>query len=116
VAQCFDDIVAITARMRRALEAGDWPAAGACLDEEWRTRKRLAPGVTTAHIDAVLQAAKDAGAWAGKVCGAGGGGCVFCLAPPEATAAVRDALAAWGAAVLDAAVDRTGVCVERDAR
>lgn len=113
VAQCFDDIVAITARMRSALEGGDWPEAGAALDEEWQARKRLAPGVTTPQIDAVLQAAKDAGAWAGKVCGAGGGGCVFCLAPPEAGAAVRAALAAGGATVLDAAVDATGVRVER---
>jgi mevalonate kinase len=42
------------------------------------------PGVTTPTIDALLAQARDAGAWGGKVCGAGGGGCLFALARPTA--------------------------------
>ncbi len=112
---CFDAIVAATRRMRAALEAGDWAAAGAALADEWHTRKQLAPGVTTAAIDALLDAAIDAGAWAGKVCGAGGGGCVFALAPPEAAGAVRQAWTRAGAAVLDAVVEPAGVIVTEEA-
>ena len=81
-------------RLREALERGDWPAAGAALADEWRARVQLAPAVTTPAIDALLAEAIDAGAWAGKVCGAGGGGCLFCLAPPERTEAHPPPLAA----------------------
>ena len=113
VTQCFDDIVTAATAMRTALERRDWVAAGARLADEWRTRKALAPGVTTPHIDALLDAAVAAGAWAGKVCGAGGGGCIFCLAPPSRTDGVRRAWADGGATVLDTAVDPVGVRIER---
>ena len=109
VTAAFDAIVAATARMRAALEAGDWPAAGRALAEEWVTRTRLAPGVSTPDIDRLLAAAVGAGAWAGKVCGAGGGGCVFALTPPERRQAVVDAWQAAGARVLDARVDPRGL-------
>lgn len=115
VIRCCAAIVAATRRMRTALEAGDWAAAGACLAEEWHTRKQLAPGVTTPEIDALLDTAVAAGAWAGKVCGAGGGGCVFVLAPPAAAPRVRQAWASAGASVLDAAVDVAGVIVTEEA-
>ena len=114
VIRCFTGIVAATRAMRAALERGDWPAAGHCLAAEWETRKQLAPGVTTPEIDALLTSAISAGAWAGKVCGAGGGGCVFALAPPDATDAVRQTWAASGATVLDAAVESRGVSVSEE--
>ncbi|MFN8644556.1 MAG: GHMP kinase [Candidatus Binatia bacterium] len=109
VAAAFDGIVGATARMRAALEAGDWPAVGRALADEWATRTQLAPGVSTPEIDRLLAAASAAGAWAGKVCGAGGGGCVFALTPPERREAVRAAWRAAGARVLDAAVEPRGL-------
>lgn len=115
VTRAFDALVAATRAMRAALEAGDWAGAGQCLADEWQTRKRLAPGITTPEIDALLAAARAQGAWAGKVCGAGGGGCVFVLAPPAVTGAVRQAWTNAGATVLDAAVDPTGVVVTEEA-
>jgi D-glycero-alpha-D-manno-heptose-7-phosphate kinase len=112
VVACFDAIVAATAGLRAALERGDWPAAGAYLAEEWRARTQLAPSVTTPAIDALLDLAGREGAWAGKVCGAGGGGCVFCLAPPERTGSIRQRWQAAGAKVLDAPVELDGVRVD----
>ncbi len=114
VTRCFADIVAATHAMRLALERGDWPAVGRCLAAEWDTRKQLAPGVTTPDIDDLLASAVAAGAWAGKVCGAGGGGCVFALAPPEAVDAVRQTWARRGATVLDAVVESRGVVVTEE--
>ncbi len=112
VVACFDAIVAATAGLRAALERGDWPAVGAYLADEWQARTRLAPAVTTTIIDALLAAAVQEGAWAGKVCGAGGGGCVFCLAPPEHTTGVRRRWQQMGAEVLDASIELDGVRVE----
>ncbi|MGE0815223.1 MAG: GHMP kinase [Vicinamibacterales bacterium] len=109
VAAAFDDIVAATARLREGLDAGDWPAVGRSLADEWTTRKRLAPGVTTPAIDALLDRATRVGAWAGKVCGAGGGGCVFVLAPPDCVPAVRAAWQDAGVRVLDCAIDPHGL-------
>ncbi len=62
---------------------GDWTEVGRQIADEWENRKGLAPGVTTPEIDAMLAAARRAGAYGGKVCGAGGGGCLFCLGEPD---------------------------------
>lgn len=109
VTAAFDGIVTATARMRAALEAGDWAGAGQALADEWSTRTRLAPSMSTPVIDRLLDDARQAGAWAGKVCGAGGGGCVFALTPPARREAVREAWRQAGATVLDAAVDPRGL-------
>ena len=98
-------------RMRAALESGDWPEVGRQIAAEWSERKLLAPGVTTPAIDALMAGAAAAGAQAAKVCGAGGGGCLFCFADPADVPAVRTALEAGGARVLDYHVDTEGLRV-----
>ena len=109
----FGKIRSIAVAMRAALERQDWPEVGRQIAAEWENRKRLAPGVTTPHIDALLAAATNAGAAAGKVCGAGGGGCLFCFAEPDAIPAVRRALAAAGARLLDFRIETDGLLVRR---
>jgi D-glycero-alpha-D-manno-heptose-7-phosphate kinase len=108
----FERIRDVAVDMRAALEAGDWNEVGRQLATEWANRKALAPGVTTPVIDGLIDAAVGAGAVAAKVCGAGGGGCLFCLVPPDANQAVRRALAHAGARVLDYTVEREGLIVD----
>jgi galactokinase/mevalonate kinase-like predicted kinase len=43
------------------------------------------------------------------VCGAGGGGCLFCFGPPARQAEIRAALEAGGARVLDYTFERQGL-------
>jgi len=109
VFECFERIRDTAAAMRGALLAGDWDGVGRAIAEEWENRKRLAPGVTTPAIDALIAAAGSAGATAAKVCGAGGGGCLFCYGPPEAQPAIRAALQAGGARLLDYHLERDGL-------
>ena len=109
VFDCFERIRDTAAAMREALTRGDWDAFGRALAEEWDNRKRLAAGVTTATIDALIARAAAAGATAAKVCGAGGGGCLFCFGPPERREAIREALAAGGARLLDFRIERHGL-------
>jgi D-glycero-alpha-D-manno-heptose-7-phosphate kinase len=109
----FDRIRDIAARLRAALEAGRWDEVGQHIADEWENRKALAPGVTTPEIDALIARAADAGARGAKVCGAGGGGCLFCYAHPDDAPRVREALAAGGARVLDYRVERDGLRIER---
>ena len=98
--------------MRAALNDRDWPAVGRYVADEWENRKRLAPGVTTPAIDAMLESAVAAGAWGGKVCGAGGGGCLFCIGEPDRVPAIRQALAGHGARLLDYRIETEGLRVD----
>jgi D-glycero-alpha-D-manno-heptose-7-phosphate kinase len=107
--ECFERIRDTAATLRERLERGDWDGVGSAIGEEWKNRKRLAPGVTTPAIDALIARAMAAGATAAKVCGAGGGGCLFCYGPPGTRAAIADALAAGGARLLDYAIERDGL-------
>jgi D-glycero-alpha-D-manno-heptose-7-phosphate kinase len=105
----FERIRDTAAAMREALERGDWDRVGQTIAEEWDNRKRLAPGVSTPGIEDLIARARAAGATAAKVCGAGGGGCLFCYGPPERRAAIRDALAKGGARLLEFQVERHGL-------
>ena len=109
VFDCFERIRDTAAVMREALAREDWDGVGRAIAEEWDNRKRLAPGVTTPGIEALIARAKAAGATAAKVCGAGGGGCLFCYGPPSAHAAISAALTAGGARVLDYRIERHGL-------
>jgi D-glycero-alpha-D-manno-heptose-7-phosphate kinase len=106
---CFERIRDTAAAMRVALERGDWDEIGRQIATEWDNRKRLAPGVTTTVIDDLIARARAAGATAAKVCGAGGGGCLFCYGPPHARQSIADALAGGGARVLEYRIETEGL-------
>ena len=95
--------------MREALQRGDWDQVGHQIAIEWDNRKRLAPGVTTPIIEDLIARAKTAGATGAKVCGAGGGGCLFCYGPPSARDAIAESLAAGGARLLDYRIESEGL-------
>lgn len=108
----FARIRDIAGDMRDALERGDWPEVGRHIAAEWENRKGLAPGVTTPEIDGILSAASRAGAFGGKVCGAGGGGCLFALGDPDSVPAIRQAIASAGGRLLDFTIESEGLRVE----
>jgi D-glycero-alpha-D-manno-heptose-7-phosphate kinase len=109
VRTAFDGIRDAALSLRSALESGDWNGVARQLSCEWEHRKRLGATVTTERIDQLFAQARSAGALAGKVCGAGGGGCLFCLVDPGNHAAVSAALAAGGATVLPCSLDAAGL-------
>lgn len=65
---------------------------GRILDDGWRLKRSLASTITTDSIDEWYQRALAAGASGGKLCGAGGGGCILIVASPERHDEVREAL------------------------
>ncbi len=113
VFECFERICTVTADLRQALLTADWTQVARQISLEWQARKQLAPGVTTPVIDALIAGAMAAGAQAAKVCGAGGGGCLFCFADPADVPAVKLALASGGARVLDYQIETDGLLVEQ---
>lgn len=114
VVELFQGIADAATELATALEAGDLPAAGRLMDREWSFRRRLAEGVSTPGIEDLLERARRAGAWGGKACGAGGGGCVALLCPPERRGEVAEALAAGGAELLDARPVAEGLSVSTE--
>jgi D-glycero-alpha-D-manno-heptose-7-phosphate kinase len=107
----FDRIAAIATGMRTALARSDWAEVARLLREEWTHRKKNAPGITTPLIDELVALAKRNGSVGAKVCGAGGGGCVFFLVKQGARERVERALAGAGATVLPVTVAPKGVQV-----
>ncbi|HEY7790417.1 MAG TPA: hypothetical protein VIC33_07900 [Vicinamibacterales bacterium] len=99
------------AAMRDALAQADWREVGRLIADEWDNRRRLAPGVSTPEIDDLIARATRAGATAAKVCGAGGGGCLFCYGEPDARDAIGRALADGGARLLEYRIDREGLLI-----
>jgi D-glycero-alpha-D-manno-heptose-7-phosphate kinase len=80
-------LLVLTGQAVDVLEGGDPERMlkdfGAMLHEGWETKKRLSSKVSSPAIDSLYDAAREAGALGGKLCGAGSGGFLLLLVPPE---------------------------------
>ena len=56
---------------------------GRMLDESWRLKRSISPQISNPIIDKLYEYTKEFGALGGKLCGAGGGGFLLVLVPPE---------------------------------
>lgn len=69
--------------MKECLLRGDFAGLVQSMRQGWEDKKRSAKTVSNLHIDEIHNAAVAAGALAGKVSGAGGGGFMLFFVPPE---------------------------------
>ena len=90
----FEGIRDSSIHLREALLQSDWTAVGEIMLKSHPQRKRLAPGITTAQMDKLIDVALANGAIAPKICGAGGGGCIAFFCEENRKAEVEKALAA----------------------
>jgi D-glycero-alpha-D-manno-heptose-7-phosphate kinase len=102
IVELFDGIRDVAQELPAALEKGDWQSVGELMAREWSFRSRLAEGISTPEIEWLLAVAGRQGAWGGKACGAGGGGCLAVLGPAVRREKIAQALEAEGARVLPA--------------
>jgi len=79
-------------RARSNLLAGRLEDLGGLLHEGWELKKRMASQVTNSSVDDLYVAARRAGALGGKLTGAGGGGFMVLVCPPDRHDSVRAAL------------------------
>jgi D-glycero-alpha-D-manno-heptose-7-phosphate kinase len=112
VSRNLEKISIIARAVREALDRNDWGEAGRLMREEWEFRRRNLRTISTPLVDRVISSARRRGALAGKVCGAGGGGCVTLLIDPDARARVEAAIVAEGAKLLPIKIDRAGVALQ----
>jgi mevalonate kinase len=91
----FDEIGAVAHLAKTAIERGDPNAVGRLMDENQELLMTL--GVSTPGLDALVKAAKTAGALGAKMSGAGWGGNMLALVEAGHTPAVASALQEAGA-------------------
>lgn len=88
-----DEIHRMTSMVDEGLSllAGKGPIAdfGSLLHDAWMYKRRLSTMVSSSEIDAIYDAAREAGAIGGKILGAGAGGFMLLFVPPENQARVR---------------------------
>ena len=68
--------------MKEALLRGNIRRFGEILGRSWETKRNLADQISNPEIDNIMAVAREAGAWAGKVSGAGGGGYIVFIVDP----------------------------------
>lgn len=69
--------------MKECLLTGNFDGIVESMQIGWENKKRTASTVSNSHIEETFEAALAAGALAGKVSGAGGGGFIMFFVPPE---------------------------------
>ncbi len=69
--------------MKECLLKGDFAGIVESMREGWESKKRSARTVSNSHIEEIYESACAAGALAGKVSGAGGGGFMMFFTPPD---------------------------------
>lgn len=82
--------------MKNALLLGEIEEMARILDDSWAAKKMTASGVSNDAIDRLCALAVANGALAGKVSGAGGGGFLMFIVPPEERLGLITALQATG--------------------
>jgi D-glycero-alpha-D-manno-heptose-7-phosphate kinase len=77
---------------RDALEKGDFKKMGEILNQNWQMKKELSSGISNPQIEKMYNLALSAGAFGGKILGAGGGGFLLVIAPPENHQKIKEVL------------------------
>lgn len=84
-------LVRLAREFRVALLDGSLETCGRIMAAGWVTKQQLSAGIANEAINAAYTQALRAGAWGGKLCGAGGSGFLLFLAPPDAHGAIAKA-------------------------
>ena len=79
---------------------------GRLLDEQWKLKKLMSSIISNTHIDQMYETGKRAGAYGGKLLGAGGGGFMLFFVDPEVRENVQKALG--GRLYVPCSIDRLG--------
>lgn len=82
----------LTNMAEQCLRTRDYRALGELLNQAWEIKKRSNQKVSNNFTDEIYMDAIDAGAWGGKVIGAGAGGFMLFMVPLEAQDSVKQRL------------------------
>lgn len=78
------------------------------LGKDWENKKQMAASITNNHIDTIYRSALEAGAYGGKVSGAGGGGFMIFTVDPLKKHKVIKTLEQYGGKILNFSFSNSG--------
>jgi len=110
VDRIFDAISKLVVEGKSRMLEGDWERAGRLMDFNQEYLRDL--GVSSEKLEALISAAKKAGAWGAKLSGAGGGDCMIAVAPQDKRQHVINEIRAAGGTVMDVTPGEQGVRLE----
>lgn len=90
--EAMHELKASALAMKDCLLRGDFAGIVDSMRGSWASKKRTARSVSNSSIDGIFDSAIEAGALAGKISGAGGGGFMWFFVPPEKRMSVTRAL------------------------
>jgi len=88
----INEIVSLVKPATEALRHGNMKEFGYLLHQSWLLKRSLSTKITSSEIDDIYQKGLNAGAYGGKILGAGGGGFFLFCCPPEKQKALIEAL------------------------
>lgn len=95
-------------RMKEYLLRGDIAGVADVLNASWRAKKQTAASVSNSQIDVIYDEAMAAGALAGKISGAGGGGFMMLVVDPLRRVEVLNALSRYPGRVVPCHFTKVG--------
>jgi len=112
VERIFQAIAKIVEEAKIKMVEGDWERVGRLMDFNQEYLRDL--GVSSEKLEAMISAAKGAGAWGAKLSGAGGGDCMIALHPGgvQGKPLVKKAITEAGGEVVHVSPNAPGVRVE----
>jgi D-glycero-alpha-D-manno-heptose-7-phosphate kinase len=94
--QALHEVKAEAVTMKECLLRGNIPELGRSMRKGWESKKRSADKISNDAIESVMASAYAAGAYAGKVSGAGGGGFIMFFVEPTRRLDIIRALDEFG--------------------
>lgn len=94
--QAMHDLKEGAVRMKEAILKGDIKLLAEIVDQGWYAKKKTASSISNSSIDKIYESAKDGGALAGKISGAGGGGFMMFIIDPTQKIEVQNTLKSFG--------------------
>lgn len=112
VDRIFQEIAKLVKEAKSRMLEGDWERVGKLMDFNQEYLRDL--GVSSEKLEAMISAAKKAGAWGAKLSGAGGGDCMIALHPDgvQGKLAIAKAIQEVGGQVIDVHANAPGVRTE----
>ncbi|MBI5186901.1 MAG: GHMP kinase [Nitrospinae bacterium] len=98
-------------KLREAILGRDRKGIAEAISEEWKWRKGLSRGVSHPAIEKLIRAAARKGKIAAKICGAGGGGCLYAFVLEGDPMEIETALKVNGGKILPFAFVKKGLSV-----
>ena len=106
--KALNQIKSLVAPTIEAIGNGDIQALGEILDTAWNYKKQSNKGISNPRIAQIYEYSKKHGAIGGKVCGAGGGGCMVFLIKGSREDFIKR-MTQYGLTHMDYSLDSNGV-------